>query len=145
LEAAVTDEATPDALRGNALAQISTGLVQLHSRHYGKGPTKAKTYAFEELVVCVLRDGFTTVERTLLEAGDGESVHKMRRSFQLAMEKEFRQVVEEATDRRVVAYVSSIHTDPDLAVEVFVLKPVSDGPSVEPADEDGAARLRAPA
>ena len=60
----MTDEATHDALRGNALAQISTGLVQLHSSHYGKGPTKAKTYALDELVVCVLRDGFTTVERT---------------------------------------------------------------------------------
>ena len=111
---------------GNVLAQISTGLVQLHSRHYGKGPTKAKTHVLDELVVCVLRDGFTTVERTLLEAGDGESVHQMRRSFQLVMEGEFRHVVEEATGRKVVAYMSTIHTDPDLAVELFVLEPVSD-------------------
>src|SRR3954463_12745498 len=72
LEVAVTDEAIHDSPRGNVLAQISTGLVQLHSRHYGKGPTKAKTYLFDELVVCVLRNVFTTVERTLLEAGDGE-------------------------------------------------------------------------
>jgi uncharacterized protein YbcI len=146
LEVAVTDEATHDALQGTALAQISTGLVQLHSRHYGKGPTKAKTYAFDELVVCVLRDGFTTVERTLLEAGDGESVHQMRRSFQLAMEGEFRHVVEEATGRKVVAYMSTIHTDPDLAVELFVLEPVSDElPSVESADGDGVPRVGSPA
>jgi uncharacterized protein YbcI len=146
LEVVVTDEATHDALRGNVLAQISTGLVQLHSRHYGKGPTKAKTYVFDELVVCVLRDGFTTVERTLLEAGDGESVHQMRRSFQLAMEGEFRHVVEEAMGRQVVAYMSSIHTDPDLAVEVFVLEPVSDGPAlVESADGDGVAISGSPA
>ena len=146
LEVAVTDEATHDALRGNALAQISTGLVQLHSSHYGKGPTKAKTYALDELVVCVLRDGFTTVERTLLEAGDGESVHQMRRSFQLVMEGEFRHVVEEATGRKVVAYMSTIHTDPDLAVELFVLEPVSDElPSVESANGDGAPRLGSPA
>jgi uncharacterized protein YbcI len=146
LEVAVTDKATHDALSGNALAEISTGLVQLHSRHYGKGPTKAKTYAFDELVVCVLRDGFTTVERTLLEAGDGESVHQMRRSFQLAMEGQFRQVVEEATGRRVVAYMSTIHTDPDLAVELFVLEPVSDELlSVESVDGDGVPRLGSPA
>jgi uncharacterized protein YbcI len=146
LEVAVTDEATHDASRGNALAQISTGLVQLHSRHYGKGPTKAKTYFLDELVVSVLRDGFTTVERTLLEAGDGESVHQMRRSFQLAMEGEFRHVVEEATGRQVLAYMSSIHTDPDLAVELFVLESVPDGPSlVEPANGDGVPRLGSPA
>jgi uncharacterized protein YbcI len=146
LEVAVTDEATHDASRGNALAQISTGLVQLHSRHYGKGPTKAKTYVFDELVACVLRNGFTTVERTLLEAGDGESVHQMRRSFQLAMEGEFRHVVEEATGRQVLAYMSSIHTDPDLTVELFVLEPVPDGLSlVESADGDGVPRLGSPA
>ena len=146
LEVAVTDEATHHAVPGNALAEISTGLVQLHSRHYGKGPTKAKTYAFDELVVCVLRDGFTTVEHTLLAAGDGESVHQMRRSFQLVMEGEFRHVVEEATGRKVVAYMSTIHTDPDLAVELFVLEPVSDElPSVESANGDGVPRLASPA
>jgi uncharacterized protein YbcI len=142
----VTDKATHDASQGSVLAQISTGLVQLHSSHYGKGPTKAKTHAFDELVVCVLRDGFTTVERTLLEAGDGEPVHQMRRSFQLAMEGQFRQVVEEATGRKVVAYMSSIHTDPDLAVELFVLEPDSDGlPVVESADGDGVPRSGSPA
>jgi len=147
LEVAVTDEATtPHALRGSALAEISTALVQLHSRYYGKGPTKAKTYAFDELVVCVLRDGFTTVERTLLEAGDAESVNQMRRSFQLAMAGQFRQVVEEATGRHVVAYMSSIHTDPDLAVELFVLEPVSEGlPPVQSADGDGVPLLGSPA
>ena len=142
----MTDEATHDALRGDVLAQISTGLVQLHSHHYGKGPTKAKTYAFDEVVVCVLRDGFTTVERTLLEAGDGESVHQMRRSFQQAMEGEFRHVVEEATGRQVLAYMSSIHTDPDLSVELFILEPVADGLSVvQSADGDGVPVSGSPA
>jgi uncharacterized protein YbcI len=80
-------------------------------------------------VVCILRGGFTTVERTLLDTGDIESVYQMRRSFQQAMEIEFTRVVEEATDRQVIAYMSSIHADPDLAVELFVL-----GPDPQPAE-----------
>ena len=64
------------------LAQISTGLVQLHSRYYGKGPTKAKTHMVNGTVVSILRGGFTTVERTLLDTGEVESVYQMRRSFQ---------------------------------------------------------------
>lgn len=108
------------------LAQISTGLVQLHSRFYGKGPTRAKTHMVDDTVVCILRGGFTTVERTLLDTGDLESVYQMRRSFQEAMEGEFRKVVEDATSRQVIAYMSSIHVDPDLAVELFVLEPVDD-------------------
>jgi uncharacterized protein YbcI len=105
------------------LAQISTGLVQLHSRFYGKGPTKAKTHWVNDTVICILRGGFTTVERTLLDTGEVESVYQMRRSFQAAMEVEFRQIVEDATHRKVIAYMSSIHVHPDLAVELFVLAP----------------------
>jgi uncharacterized protein YbcI len=105
------------------LAEISTGLVQLHSRYYGKGPTKAKTHMVDDTVISILKGGFTTVERTLVETGKTESVYQMRRSFQQAMEVEFTEVVEEATGRKVIAYMSQIHTDPDLAVELFVLEP----------------------
>src|SRR5262245_9079260 len=108
------------------LAQISTGLVQLHSRYYGKGPTKAKTHMVNDTVVCILRGGFTTVERTLLDTGERESVYQMRRSFQQVMEKDFRQVVEDTTGRKVTAYMSSVHTEPDLAVELFVLEPTGE-------------------
>jgi uncharacterized protein YbcI len=115
------------------LAQISTSLVQLHSRYYGKGPTKAKTHLVDDTLVSILQGGFTRVERTLLDTGEVDSVYQMRRSFQLAMEKEFRQVVEEAIGRKVIAYMSSIHVDPDLAVEIFVLEPLGEVEQVEPA------------
>ena len=118
------------------LAQISTGLVQLHSRYYGKGPTKAKTHWVNDTVVSILRGGFTTVERTLIETGENDSVYQMRRSFQQAMEPEFRKVVEEATGRNVVAYMSQIHTDPDLAIELFVLEPVEEAGAEEPRVPD---------
>ncbi|HEX3263509.1 MAG TPA: Na-translocating system protein MpsC family protein, partial [Solirubrobacterales bacterium] len=55
---------------GEALARISTGLVQLHSRYYGKGPTKAKTHLVDDTVVSILRGGFTPAERTLIDEGD---------------------------------------------------------------------------
>jgi uncharacterized protein YbcI len=116
------------------LAQISTGLVQLHSQYYGKGPTKAKTHWVNDTVVCILRGGFTTVERTLLDTGEIESVYQMRRSFQAAMEDAFRRIVEDATGRRVIAYMSSIHVDPDLAVELFVLEPVAEEPDSPAGD-----------
>jgi uncharacterized protein YbcI len=120
------------------LAEISTGLVQLHSRYYGKGPTKAKTHMVDDTVVCILQGGFTTVERTLLDTDEVESVYQMRRSFQQAMEENFRLVVEEATGRKVIAYMSSIHVDPDLAIELFVLVPVEEPARSEPEPEVAA-------
>ena len=114
------------ATSGERLAQISTGLVQLHSRYYGKGPTKAKTHLVNDTVISILRGGFTTVERTLIDQGDVDAVYAMRRSFQLAMEEQFTTEVEEATGRKVIAYMSQIHEDPDLAVEIFVLEPTGE-------------------
>jgi uncharacterized protein YbcI len=109
--------------QGEMAAAISTGLVQLHRRYYGKGPTKAKTYFVNDTVVCILEGGFTTVERTLIEDGRSDAVHDIRRSFQKAMERQFTEVVQGATDRSVIAYMSQVHDDPDLAVELFVLEP----------------------
>jgi uncharacterized protein YbcI len=114
------------------LAQISTGLVQLHSRYYGKGPTKAKTHQVNDTVICILRGGFTTVERTMLDTGQVEPVYRMRRTFQEVMEEEFRTIVEEATGRKVIAYMSTVHVNPDLAAELFVLEPEEEE---EPIDE----------
>jgi uncharacterized protein YbcI len=105
------------------LADIGRGLAQLHAEFYGKGPTKARTYILNDTVICLLEGGFTTVERTLIDGGNSEAVHDIRHSFQSAMEQPFRDVVEDATSRRVVAYMSQIHTSPDLAAELFVLEP----------------------
>jgi uncharacterized protein YbcI len=104
-------------------ADISNGLVRLHKRYYGKGPTKAKTYLVNDSVFCVLKEGFTTVEKTLIDGGQPEAVRDIRRSFQGAMKEQFTRVVEEATGRAVIAYMSQVHTDPDVSLEVFLLEP----------------------
>ena len=108
------------------LAEISTGLAQLHTRYYGKGPTGAKSYMLNDAVLCMLNECFTRVERTLIAEGRGEAVHEIRSTFQAAMEDRFTKVVEDATGRGVVAYMSQVHIDPDFAVELFVLEPTEE-------------------
>jgi uncharacterized protein YbcI len=121
---------------GVELAEVTKGMVSLHRRFYGKGPTKAKTYLVDDTVICVLEGGFTTVERTLIAEHDVEAVLQVRRSFQAAMETHFTEVVESALGRKVIAYMSQIHADPDLAVELFVLEPAeSEDPIVGAHDE----------
>lgn len=118
---------TPSTARGEVLAAISTELVQLHRRYYGKGPTKAKTYLVDDTVMCVLEGGFTIVERTLIDSGRASAVQDIRRTFQVAMTEKFVGVVEQQTGRKVRAYMSQVHTDPDIAVELFLLEPTSGG------------------
>jgi len=121
------DEAT-SATRRDAAAAVSRELVSLHKQFYGKGPVRAKTYIVNDTVLCVLEGGFTVVERTLIEVGRAPAVHEIRTSFQSAMRDQFTQVVESALGRRVRAYLSQVHTDPDVAVELFLLEPEGDEP-----------------
>jgi uncharacterized protein YbcI len=107
--------------RGQVLAGISNSMVRLYREHFGKGPTGAKTYVLDDLVICVMRDGLTTVEKTLFEQGRGDAVREMRAAFQEAVSDRFTGVVEELTGRRVVAFMSQAHVAPDLAIEVFFL------------------------
>ena len=109
-----------------ALARISNRIVQLHKEYYGRGPTKAKTYFQDDLVVILMRGGFTKVEQTLLEAGRGESVIRQRMAFQEAMRPRMKDVVETELGRKVAGFMSGSHQEPDLLGEMFILEPESD-------------------
>jgi uncharacterized protein YbcI len=112
--------AAPSAA-GDVRSAISDGLVALLKEYYGRGPDKAKTYVTDDLVVCLLRGGFTRVEQTLLDGGHGGDVIRQRMAFQEVMRKRFEKVVEEATERRVIGFMSGNQQDPDMICEVFVL------------------------
>ena len=108
---------------GDVLTAISDGLVALLKEFYGRGPTRAKSYYADDLVVCLLRGGFTRVEQTLLEGGRGSSVIQQRMDFQELMRERFAAVVESATGRRVIGFMSGNQQDPDMMCEVFILAP----------------------
>jgi uncharacterized protein YbcI len=113
------------ATHGEILTAVSDGLVALLKEYYGRGPTQAKTYYEDDLVVCLLRGGFTAVEHTLLEGGRGEAVIEQRMAFQEVMRQRFEAVVEHATGRRVIGFMSGNQQHPDMICEVFILAPSS--------------------
>ena len=106
---------------GDELTAISDGLVTLLKEFYGRGPTQAKSYYQDDLVVCVLRGGFSQVEQTLLDGGRGSAVIEQRMAFQELMRDRFEDVVEKATGRKVIGFMSGNQQDPDLMCEVFIL------------------------
>jgi uncharacterized protein YbcI len=122
---AMTDprvKTTPET-HGDVLTAISDGMVGLLKEYYGRGPTRAKSYYEDDLVVCLLRGGFSRVEQTLLEGGRGSSVIRQRMEFQDLMRERFETVIREATGRRVIGFMSGNQQDPDIMCEVFILAP----------------------
>jgi uncharacterized protein YbcI len=108
---------------GEVLTAISDGMVALLKEFYGRGPTRAKSYYEDDLVVCVLRGGFSRVEETLLAGGRGQAVIQQRMEFQEVMRERFAEVIEAATGRRVIGFMSGNQQHPDLMCEVFILAP----------------------
>jgi uncharacterized protein YbcI len=108
-------------------AMISTAAVQVLREYTGRGPTKAKTLINEDIVTVVLADTLTSGERKLVESGHSDRVIDLRHEYQLVMRDDLVGIVERQLDRKVIAFMSQNHIDPDLAVEVFVLEPRDTG------------------
>jgi uncharacterized protein YbcI len=106
---------------GERLAAISNAIVAIFAEFYGRGPTKAKSYAFDDYVVTVLEDILTTVERTLVDRGEEDLVRTVRLTFQEAEAERFTSAVSEIAGREVVGYHSQVTFNPSLGFEIFVL------------------------
>jgi len=77
----------------------------------------------DELLVVELRDAFLTVERTLIERGQLNTVRQTRLTFQQAMFSEFLEAVEGISGRQVCSYVSESMSSPEVILEIFYLEP----------------------
>jgi uncharacterized protein YbcI len=113
---------------------VGNAITRLHRERYGRGATTTRTVVSRsgEHVVAFLEDIYTPAERTLIDAGDWETVKATRQAFQLAMREAFSEAVEAIMGRKVIAFMSQVHVDPDLAAEIFVLEP-------DPNSVDGTA------
>ena len=102
--------------------EISRAMVTLFKEHVGRGPTVAKTFINDELVVCMLHDTMTKAEKTLTDEDKADEVRQIRRSFQGLFREEASAIVERIVGRPVIAFLSDHAVDPDWAIEAFVLE-----------------------
>jgi len=127
-------------ISGNARAQIATGFVKLHSKYYGRGPTKAKVYADGDMIAVLLEETFTPAEQTLIERGQSNGIQEIRRNFQQIMADQFKALIEQATGRSVRSFMSETDLENDIAVEMFFLSGErTDMAAFEQASEDVSA------
>lgn len=122
---------------GHLLSAISNSIVRILRERYGRGPMKAKTYALDDIIVVVLRaGGFTAAEQTMIDSGEPERVVAMREDFQRVIAQDYKKTIEQLTDRRVLAFLSNAHVEPEITLEVFFVD--------RPLDGFGAVEVVAP-
>jgi len=125
--------------RSRQAIAVGNAITRLHRDRYGRGATTTRTVFHGNRIIVFLEDIYTAAERTLIDAGDWEQVKATRQSFQMAMRGPFSDAVEEITGRKVIAFMSQVHLDPDMAAEIFVL-----GENGEETPADQSAEGRAP-
>ena len=121
----MTSEPAVDAptLPGSKAAAISNLTVRLLSQYTGRGPTRARTFFNDDMVTVVLQDTLTKAEMTLVEKDRDKLVLETRKTFQEVMGDDLVAGIEQILQRKVVAFLSANHIDPDIAVETFILAP----------------------
>ena len=108
------------------LARISNEMVRAQKQFFGKGPTEAKSYILDDLLLIVMRGGLTTAEKTMLDFGQPDQVRQFRQLFENEMTERLTSMVEKLTGRKVLTYQSQVMFDPDLVVEIFVFDSAGD-------------------
>jgi uncharacterized protein YbcI len=111
--------------RGEQAASISNLVVKLTSEYTGRGPTKARTHIDDDLVIVILRETLTKGERILVRDGKEDVVRSTRFAFQQTMKDELVAGVEQVLGRKVLAFMSANHMEPDVAAEIFLLEGAS--------------------
>jgi uncharacterized protein YbcI len=112
-------------VEGQLSAAISNAVVQCTREYTGRGPTKARTTIGNDMIVTRLEDTLTKGERSLADSGKGDMVIDIRRCFQTTMREALTTEIEKLTGRKVIAFMSDNHIEPDVGVEIFVLEPSS--------------------
>jgi uncharacterized protein YbcI len=112
----------PRQLTGGELnAAITSALVGIHTEYHGRGPATASTFYHGNVVVTLMHGVLTNAEKSLANTDHAAAVKNMRQLLHQTLEADCRAAIERLTGRKVIAFISGNHLDPDIAVELFIL------------------------
>lgn len=119
--------ARQDVLTGDELlVAVAGAMVEFHQRYHNRAPVMSKALLLgEELLACVLGDVYSDVVKTMIDLQGATVLQETRSPFQEEMQHRFIAEVERLSGRGVQAFISNSHVDPELEIELFVLKPTN--------------------
>ncbi len=116
----MSDEVSELERGQSLLSRISTEMVRTQKQFFGKGPTQAKSYFLDDMLIIVMKGGLTTAEKTMLDFGEADKVREFRQVFENQMAGRLTSMIEGLTGRKVVNYQSQVLFAPDRVLEIFV-------------------------
>jgi len=111
---------------GRLGASISDAMVAIVRNAIGRGPTRARTFIHDDVIICLVHETMTPLERTLQDEQRDDTLQDVRDVLHTAMAPQAQQRIEALTGRSVLATLADHHRDPDAGVFVFLLQPLAD-------------------
>ena len=114
-----------DVLTGDELlVAVTDAMVEFHQRYHDRSPVVGKAVLLgEELLACVLGGVDSDVEKTMVDLQGATILQETRSPFQEEMQDRFIAMVQRLSGRGVRAFISNSRLDPDIEIELFMLKP----------------------
>jgi uncharacterized protein YbcI len=108
--------------KGQIEGRISDAMVKLHRERTGRGPTQARTYLVEDLVIVRLQEVLTPAERQLTGNPHGQSLVKQfhQQMYEIGR-KDLEKIVEEATGAKVLNLHNDVSTKSGEQIAIYVL------------------------
>jgi uncharacterized protein YbcI len=106
---------------GELNADVARAVVRIYRAVRGRGPTKAHATFRGDVIVVVLEDVITPVERSLIAGGRADEALAVRRSLHSLMRGPLARAVAKLTGAHVRTVLGDGDMNPDIAAEVFVL------------------------
>ena len=98
----------PQLTRGEVEASLANAIIQFEKDQLGRGPTEARVFIIEDMILVRLRGVLTPAEVRLAQTADGHGLIKqVRRQLLEGSRPLLEAIVEERTGSQVV----SLHTD----------------------------------
>jgi uncharacterized protein YbcI len=108
---------------GRLNADVANEIVRLVAEATGRGATRSRAFVDGDAVVCLLEDGMTRAERTLVDGGRVELMRAQRDALQQLMADRMIECVERLTGRTVRTFISGTSPAGEASSEVFLLAP----------------------
>jgi uncharacterized protein YbcI len=111
-----------DRLVGGRLnAAIVNSVVRIHHAHTGRGPNRAQAFFRENVVVVVMRNVMSRVQRSLVAGRHADIARLVQRQLHESMSDELTTTIGELTGCRVTCFLHGFDPVADMTSEVFVL------------------------
>lgn len=98
----------PQSTRGEVEASLANAIIQFEKEHLGRGPSEARAFIIEDMILVRLRGVLTPAEMSLAQTAEGHSLIKQVRRQLL---EGSRSLLEAIVQEKTGSQVKSLHTD----------------------------------